>query len=174
MSEPTALSLMNIVADCCAGNSLARITDQAVAYAGLAGLFVDDAVSDNAATASHEELVPLPLRVASAENLPIKKLVEFRKRELAASDGHLIRDLRHKFVGRIEGQVKQLAAAATAGDAAELRRQFEQDTLDDYRDLREALRLEAQQLLGTTELITVVVGVGAMAAAMAGHVVPGS
>lgn len=172
MNEPTALSLMSIVADCCAGDSLARITDQSDAYAALAGLFVDDTLVGVPPLATCEELVPMVLSIASVDNIPTKKLVDFRKREVSAADGHLLRDLRHRFVERLESQVRKLATAETDRDADELKRQFQQDMSDDYRNLREALRLEAQQLLGTKELLTVLLGVGAVASAVAGLPMP--
>lgn len=171
MSEPTALSLMNIIADTCAGNSLARITDQADAYAALTGLFVDESRVDNPPPGM-AELVPLTVSIVSTENLPLKKLVDFRKREESANDGQFIRDLRHRFVERIEAQVKQLSTTQNASDVAELKRQFHQDMQDDYRDLREALKLEAQQLLEMKELWTVILGVGIVAAAAVGIPMP--
>jgi hypothetical protein len=167
MNEPTALSLMNIIADCCAGDSLARITDQSLAYAALAGLFIDESPVAIPSLGIREELVPVTLSIASTDDLPLKKLVDLRKREHAGSDGHLIRDLRHRFVQRLESQVTQLSVIKAQEDAKELKRQFAQDMVDDYRDLREALKLEAQQLLGTKELITVCLGAGVVAAAVA-------
>lgn len=172
MSEPTALSLMNIIADTCAGNTFARITDQADAYAALAGLFVDESPVDSPLPGMREELVPLTISIVRTDNLPLKKLIDFRKREESANDGQFIRDLRHRFVERIEAQVRQLSTARSARDATELKRQFEQDMQDDYRALRDALKLEAQQLLGMKELLTVVLGVGVLAGAAAGLPMP--
>src|SRR6185312_9916808 len=41
-SAATGLTIMNIIADCCAGDTLARVTDRGVAYANLAGLLVQE------------------------------------------------------------------------------------------------------------------------------------
>lgn len=141
-------------------------------YAALTGLFVDESPSDNALPGMHAELVPLTISIVATDNLPLKKLVELRKREESANDGQFIRDLRHRFVERIEAQVKQISTAETASDAMELKRQFEQDMRDDYRALRDALKLEAQQLLGMKEIMTVFLGVGVLAAAAAGFPMP--
>jgi hypothetical protein len=173
MNEPTALSLMNIISDCCAGESLTRITDQADAYAGLAGLFVHELGEEEILNTGREQLVPLSLRITNAENLTFKKLIDFRKREFGTGDGHSIRDLRHRFMERIETQVTTLANAATANDVAEIRRQFEEDTTDDYSELRQALRLKAQEMLGVREIVTVIAAAGTLVAAMAGHFIPG-
>jgi hypothetical protein len=40
---PTGLSLMSLLADCCAGDTLARITDRSAAYASLSGLLTESA-----------------------------------------------------------------------------------------------------------------------------------
>jgi hypothetical protein len=159
-SGPTGLSLMSLLADCCAGKTLTRVTDQAVAYASLAGLLTAPEEEPPISTAqARDVLLPITVAIADVKDLPLKHWVALRKREAVSNDGHLIRDLRHRFVAHLESQAESLAAATRGTDQKELRRQFEEDMCDDYQALRDALKLEAHQVLGTKELIVAVLGV---------------
>jgi hypothetical protein len=168
-AESTGLSLMSLLADCCAGKSLARVTDRALAYASLAGLLTGVQDASVATEKARQALLPIAVTIADVQDLALEGWIAFRKREEGASDGHLVRQLRHRFVACIEAQAQTLAAAENSRDREELRRQFEQDMRDDYRALREALKLEAHQTLGTKELITAVVGGIATIGAVATH-----
>ena len=162
-SRPMGLALMNILADCCAGTTFARVTDRSDAYASLAGLFVEDGGDESVQyseslfsefehSGDREALVPIATSVIDAQSLTLDQLVMFRDRE-AKSSGYALRDLRHRFADRIESQVRALSASRSLRERTELKREFSEEMRDDYSALRDALKLEAKQLLGMKEII---------------------
>jgi hypothetical protein len=158
-AEPTGLALMSLLADCCAGETFARITDRSAAYASLAGLLTDpqQAEQDNA-----EVLVPITMAIANVEALPLTKWLDLRRREESAPDGAAIRELRHRFLAKLEEHARNLAYNQIS-DREEIKRQFTQDMEDDYRDLKEALKLEGTQILASKEiLVAVLAGVATL------------
>lgn len=166
-SEATGLTVMNIIADCCAGETLARVTDQGAAYASLAGLFIDRPEAKLTRAHARERLLPIPIKVVNPGGFTMEDLIDFRRREEGSADGSQIRSLRHRFVDRMEQQAKRLAEADSSLAVDEIKRQLESDMRDDYRDLQEALKLKALQILGTKEFITAVIaGAGAIAASI--------
>jgi hypothetical protein len=171
-SAATGLAVMNIVADCCAGNTLGRITDEGAAYASLAGLLVEpDATL--ALSEARETLVPILIRAIDVKKFSLKRLIDFRKREVSSSDGSLLRALRHRLLDKIEQQAKRLAALEPGLAREAVQDEFEADMKDDYRDLREALKAKATQTLATKEfLIATVSGIGAIASVCATPVFP--
>lgn len=172
-SVATGLSLMNIIADCCAGNSLARITDQGTAYANLAGLLTEKPAADVELDQARERLLPIPIKVVDVDGFSIETLIDLRKREEAAADGSQIRNLRHRFVDKMEEQAKRLIAADSALARETIEREFEADMRDDYRDLSEALKTKALQTLGTKEIVAAVIaGAAAIAAAVFARELP--
>jgi hypothetical protein len=164
-SAVTGLSLMNILADCCAGKTLARITDEGAAYASLAGLFLDSQADEQAVNQARDRLLPMSLKVVDL-NCELENLVDLRRREEASADGFKIRSLRHHFVDRLEDHARRLATAESDLARTTLEEEFDTEMQDDYRHLREALKTKAKQVIGTKEIVTAVVAVGAAAAAV--------
>jgi len=164
---------MNIIADCCAGDNLARVTDQGAAYASLAGLLVEKPDAKLALDHARERLLPMPIRVVNPGGFSIEALIDLRKREEASADGAQIRSLRHRFVDKMEEQAKRLAVADSSLAVEAIKHEFETDVQDDYRDLLEALKAKGVQTLGTKEILTAVVaGAGAIAAAVFAQQLP--
>jgi hypothetical protein len=157
-ANATGLSLMSLLADCCAGDSLARITDRSAAYASLAGLLTQSPEDNVLSESSLEGLLALNLKVIDADGIPISQWVKLREREVGAADGYQVRDLRHRFVDNLEKQASRLAKAKSTTERDEIRAQIEEENLDDCRDLREALKLEAWQMLPTKEVLVSVLG----------------
>ena len=170
---PTGLSLMSLVADCCAGETLVRVTDRSVAYAGLSGLLTEVAQGAVQASDVRDYIIALNVSVADADSIGVDKWIAFRRREAGASDGHFIRDLRHRFVKHIGAQAASIVQAKKKSDIEELKRQFEQDASDDFRALKEALKIEAVQMIPTKEVMfTVLAGAAAMLAFATSGIVP--
>jgi hypothetical protein len=172
----TGLSLMAILADCCAGSTLARITDKGVAYATITGLLLEGPDEQLEIGDAREQLVPMPMRVVAGDAISMNDLVNLRKREAGNADGHSIRDLRHRLADKVEQQAKRLSIAKSSLERSEILREFEQDIQDDYRDLREVLKSKTLQALGTKEvLMSVLTAAGAIAAAaLAPVTIPGT
>jgi hypothetical protein len=164
---PTGLSLMSLLADCCAGDSLVRVTDRSAAYASLSGLLTESNPASIGVADVRESLLALTLRVADADHIPLAKWIQLREREAGAADGHNVRDLRHRFVEKIEAQATRIAAARSGVERAEIGRQIDEDMRDDYQALREALKLEAWQVLPTKEILVSILGGIAAAGGMA-------
>jgi hypothetical protein len=161
VKEPTGLSLLSILADCCAGESLARITDQSAAYGILTGLLAEKPAKDDR-QGTMEGLAALTLTVIDTSGIPLTKLIAFREREEKSANGHDLRSLRHRYLDRLSAQASALAHLQKESDRAEIKRQFDQDMTDDLRQLRSELRLLATETLTSKELL-----VAALAGAVA-------
>ena len=90
-SAATGLTLMNIIADCCAGNTLARVTDRGIAYASLAGLLVEKAQHGPEKRYRSRKITANTVTVVDLDPLPMTQLLAFRKREASTSEGSRIR-----------------------------------------------------------------------------------
>jgi hypothetical protein len=172
-ASPTGLSLMSLLADCCAGDTLVRVTDRSAAYASLSGLLTESTPAPTVVADARESLLALTLKVADADGIPLAKWNQFREREIAAADGHHVRDLRHRFVEKIEAQAQKIAGAKSGAERIEIEAQIQEDMRDDYKALREALKLEAVQVLATKEiLVSVLGGIAALGGMALNTVIP--
>jgi hypothetical protein len=84
---------MSILADVLAGETRARVTDQAQAYAAIANA---PRPLEYEASA-HDIVVPITLNAVNLAMVPTQRLIEFRKKEDGA-DGHQYRSLRHNYL----------------------------------------------------------------------------
>ena len=105
---PTGLSLMSILADCCAGVTLTRITDREDAYASLAGMFVEDPWVLNGESVLFDQLVTIALQAVDLSSVSFHALLDMRRREIASTKGAGITVLRHNFADHLELQAKRL------------------------------------------------------------------
>ena len=165
-SRPAGLTIMSILADCCAGTTRARLTDQDAAYATVASLL--QGVQDKLAptkTRGTGQFVSITLDMIDADSIDLRRLIEFRKRE-RKSGGHAHRDLRHRYCERMEKYVEALTSSkGTAHDADELRRQLTDDMKDDLAALRDELRFARNDVLFSKEMVTAAVArIGTIAA----------
>lgn len=152
------LTLMSILADCCAKKSFARVTDRAASYAAIQSLLTDGL--DPESEAIKNELVPIAVRTVSPRRMDIRRLIEFRRNE-----GHSERNLRHRLLRHLDEQAKLVAHAESSTARKEALRQFQSDIQDDYRELKEALKLNAVETIGSREMILTILGTVGMAAA---------
>jgi hypothetical protein len=176
-SGQAGLAVMSILADCCAGTTRNRVTDRSDSYAKLTSLLAQNAketqlrdriVDISLRSAPDEELlIALKLSLLDVDSFDIGKLIEFRELE-AREAGHTLRDLRHRYVKRIEEQVKKAATtAATGTDIEQLEREFAQECKDDVAALQQELGMERRSaLLSKDVLITIIAGAGSLALAL--------
>ncbi len=94
------------------------------------------------------------------DSLTVKQLLDFRKRESSES-GHALRDLRHRYLERLEKQVAEVKTAQRASDVEEMERRFKQESADDLKHLKDELRAEKKQLIFSKDVITTFVAVAA-------------
>jgi hypothetical protein len=172
-TNPTGLALMSLLADCCAGNTLTRITDRGSAYAGLAGLFVDGRFSDPIFGEAFVEdvrrseaqlvLAPIALEIVDPDQFTLQQLIDLRKSESKPS-GYRLRKMRHNFSDQLRDQANRLASACSERDEEEIKREFRRATNDDYLELKDALGLHSLQHINMSEVVTSVVAAGAFLA----------
>ncbi len=165
LQDSTGLALMSILADNCAGTTMARVTDRGIAYASLTNMLVDSSIK---APDEFDVVIPLTLHAIRTSDLSLRKLIDFRRRE-AKENGYSIRDLRHRYVDRLERQVKALSEITLASDRVELNRQFEQEMKDDLLHLKDQLRSAKSEVIFSKEMVvTAVAAAGAFYAATKG------
>src|SRR5262249_50028068 len=174
MSEPGGLTVMSILADCCAGAERGRVTDRGDAYATIAGFLggkTDAKVSDP--ENPQEQLVPISLEVIDAPSLDLERLIEFRERE-EKEPGNTLRDLRHRYVASLESYVTRLTTAKTReSDAEEVKRQFADDIKKDLNNMKQELSFARNEALLSKEiLVTALAGIGTVASWVFGMPVP--
>jgi hypothetical protein len=109
-------------------------------------------------------MLPLAVEVVSPDGFSLESLVRFCQLE-EKSGGNAYRDLRHRLCEAIDSQAIKLAAAESPRDMEEIKRQFREDMRDDYDALRESLKLEAKQVVGTKEIVISMILTAVQAAA---------
>jgi hypothetical protein len=144
------LAIMSILADCCSKRSFTRITDRGAAYTALQSVFADGVELE--AETIKNELVPVAVRMVNPKRLDLKRLIDFRKREGAAE-----RALRHRLQKHLEEQARIIASNQGKTERAEALRQFKSDTQDDFKQLKDALKLHTYETLGSKEIMTTIV-----------------
>lgn len=173
VSEAMGLTLMSLLADCCAGETLARITDRAEAYSSVSRLLADAPVQPHSEAAVLEYLAVRSIGILDTDRIDLRKLIEFREREESTASGHELRNLRHRYLDRTMQQARRLSGVQSETDQRELERQFEDEMTDDLQDLRSELRFDFREVLGKKELITAVIaGVATLASPALGFALP--
>jgi hypothetical protein len=160
LTATAGLSVMSILADCCAGTTRARITDRGLAYASITNLTVDRSAAP--AVDLYERVIPLTLEVVDATSLPLEQLIRFRERE-NKSGGHGLRELRHQYLDCIESHVRALQNVKSRSDREELDRVFQAKMGTDFRQLCEELCGAKTNAILSKELITSVLVAAASA-----------
>jgi hypothetical protein len=173
LTHYAGLMVMSILADCCAGTTRSRVTDRGEAYATVAGLLGEDPAAPQVARADAQaQLVPISLSVIDASAIDFPALIRFRTHE-AKESGHTLRDLRHRYLGKLDEYVEQLLTkGVTQADVREIKRQFADEMEHDFKELKTELRVAKTSLWTSKEIITTAVtGVGA-ASWLAGYQLP--
>ena len=151
--------MMSILADVCAGTQIQKITDRHEAYGWLGAQrakilnsqFITDLDISQVAPA-HDRLVSLSLEVLDARKIPLRKLVEFRKRELRSGSADY-RKMRHRYARLLNAHIERLGKhAKSASDVKELDRQFREELRDDLADLKNELGLTSIKTLLSKEV----------------------
>lgn len=168
------LLLMATLAEACAGSTRRRITDRTEAYILLNQLYTaesggDYMVSADVSIASHyDRLVSISVRTINADDIPLDRLTEMRKRE-ARESGSDLAQFRRRYLDAVDRYVQQIMTVTTEGDVRELERLFEEELEADLRSLRAELRLQATKTLLSKEMVvTALVGAGMLMNPVAG------
>jgi hypothetical protein len=151
--------MMSILADVCAGTQIQKITDRTEAYAWIAehhartlGTQYIRGLDVSQIAPNHDRLVALSMEALDARAIPLKKLVEMRKRELRGqSTGYSA--MRRRYLAVLEAHIKRISSEArSARDVKELDRQFKEDLKQDLADLKAELGLASTKALFSKEV----------------------
>jgi len=165
MTEPAGLTVMSVLADCCAGSTRSRVTDRGAAYATLGQIMGADARSRaEIRQPPDRQLVAISLEVIDAPSLDLPRLIRFRERE-EGHGGHSLTELRHKYRESLEKYVNALTqTSVTESDADEIKSRFRKDMRIDLANLQTELGFAKRETLLSKEvLVTVVAAVGTVA-----------
>jgi hypothetical protein len=136
-----------------------------LAYATITNLLVGEASPGGA---DYELVVPLSLKAIRVSDIPLDQLIAFRKKD-ETSSGHDFRDMRHRYVDRVEAHVKAILALERVSDRQELERQFELAMADDLKQLQDELRRTGKEVIFSRDvIITAVAAISAVAVAAFG------
>lgn len=159
--------MMSVLADVCAGSQMQKITDLTEAYAWLAqqraSLLGSQYVTNldvSQVAPNQDRLALISPEVLDARRIPIKKLVNLRKRE-AKEHGSDLRTMRQRFAKAIHDHIERVAKEArTKNDVKELNRQFKDELKTDLYDLKKELGLNSLKTLFSKEVGASVLLVG--------------
>ena len=175
---PTAVGyfMMSILADVCAGTQIQKITDRTDAYAWIAehhartlGAQYIKGLDVSQIAPNHDRLVALSIEALDARAIPLKKLVEMRKRELRGP-GTGYSAMRRRYLAALESHLKRIGSEARSErDVKELDRQFKEDLKQDLADLKAELGLASKKALFSKEVaLSALVLAGSLVAPIAG------
>lgn len=169
MSSSLGLTLMSILADCCAGSQKRLITDEVDSYSALTryitqinegeyvGLKELKAPKIPLTKPHYEKLITVSFKALNLDGIDIKKLILLREREVKENDT-LLRELRRNYFTKLDGYVKQLSEDARhEGDCKEILRTFETEAEDDLLNLKRELKLNAKKTLLSKEVFGTIV-----------------
>lgn len=160
--DAVGLTVMSILADVCAGSTKRTITDADVAHSALLRSIsgIHQGV-DCTGEAPEPKLVNIAIDIIDPSSLSLNTLLDFRRREGSTSEGRHIRRLRRKFSEKIDEYATKSVLMVSEGQSEEeISRQFEQDMRDDLADLKEALKMNRNDLF-TSRPFVVAVGAAA-------------
>ncbi len=158
------LTIMAILADCCAGTQRDPVTDRVEAYSSLQRWIALTKGSDGSrARRDFPRLVSLSVPQLDPNAFALDDLIRLRRRE-AAQGGHFLRELRRRYRNYIDRYVTDIATAArSAQDVNELERVFQQEMADDVSALRDELHLAKDRVIFSKEMVaTVILAAGVM------------
>jgi len=168
--------MVSLLADVCAGTQIQKVTDRIDAYAWLAeyqartmGSQYVTGLDISQIGPMYDRLVSLSLEVLDARNVPIKKLLAFRKRELKGS-GADYRAMRRRYYKTLRAYIDRVCKEVkTSSDLKEMEYQFKEDMKQDLADLKSELGLARKRALLSKEIVLSAVAVaGALVEPIAG------
>jgi hypothetical protein len=155
MSTWGGLVIMAKLADACAGNVFARVTDRTDAYRAIAN---EMTVSE---TGHHDvpSTVPVLLSMIDAQSIPLENLMRFRVDEQNPT-------LRHNLLDAVQDHPDVLRELQSPNQMKEGQDQFERRMRRNLADLRDALRFNKIKFVTSAAALTLVTGAFATAAAL--------
>lgn len=175
---PPALGflMMSLLADACAGTQTQKITDRVDAYSWLSESHAQALSSTHIkgfdvsqVAPAHDRLVTLSFEVLDVRDVPMERLVAFRKRE-ARGGGSDYSAMRHRYLKALQDHIKRVCSEArNKTDVKELERQFKAELSTDLSDLKAELKQASLKTLFSKEVaISAILSAGTMVSPIAG------
>ena len=159
-----ALTLMTVLADCCAGKEKATVTDRADCFGALAEFIgaevgqpseTDDELTSartrNERSETSMQLATISLEVIDPTSLRLGDLIAMRQRE--ANGDAEVTAMRRNYTAAIARVTERIAVASTQTDVDEITDQFRADMRQSMAELKAALRRTNLQLLLSREFL---------------------
>jgi hypothetical protein len=168
--------MMSLLADSCAGTQIQKITDRTDAYSWLAeaharalGTVPVTGLDVSQVAPAYDRLVAISLEVLDARDVPLKKLIDFRKRE-AKSGSTDYTAMRRRYLTALDAHIKRVAKEAkNSTDLRELERQFRNDLKHDLSDLKSELGVASLKTLFSKEVaVSALITAGSLVAPIPG------
>lgn len=160
-SVPPALGLlmMSSLADICAGTQKQKITDRTQAYSLLErklaleiGAPYVEGLNSSLISPELDKLVTISMNVIGAENIPLKALVKFRKKEIKENSNDY-RTLRLNYMNALTRYLDRISKECkTRSDIVEVERQFKEEINTDLNNLKHELGLANKEALFSKEM----------------------
>ncbi|MDE2703973.1 MAG: hypothetical protein OXI35_02825 [Gemmatimonadota bacterium] len=153
-TQAMGLTMMSILADCCAGGTKQLVTDEASSYLALDRYLkvIGGAKPIRKSKSYHDRLVTLSLVGADVSRVSLSSLVALRKREERQPE---LRAMRHHYVNKVDDYIRRLSTQARSErDVREIERVFQQEVSDDIHLLKEELKEEAKSVIFSKEFAT--------------------
>lgn len=175
---PAALGflMMSLLADSCAGTQIQKITDRTDAYSWLAeahasalGTVPVAGLDVSQVAPAYDRLVAISLEVLDAREVPLKKLIDFRKRE-ARSGSTDYAAMRRRYLAALDAHIKRVTKEAqNITDLRELERQFRNELKHDLSDLKAELGLASIKTLFSKDVaVSALITAGSLVAPIPG------
>lgn len=158
---PPALGylMMSLLADSCAGSQIQKVTDRVDAYSWLAqaratalGTTLITGLDVSQVAPAYDRLVTISLEVLDARRIPIKKLLDLRRRE-ERGNGADYRAMRQKYAQSLTSHIDRVTKEAkTSTDLLQLEAQFRAELERDLVDLKAELNLTSLKTLFSKEV----------------------
>ena len=150
--EQAGIAIMAKLADACAGDTLARVTDKVLAY----GLIADR--DEPVLAQSH--VVPLTLGLIDAGSIPLEKLIDFRRREASKARGGDFKALRHAYADAVQVHVAKLQSVESINQRDQLNEEFQDTMARHLENLRRAMNVTTSQLVLSPVVVSIIAAVG--------------
>jgi hypothetical protein len=156
-TQAFGLTMLSILANCCAGTTKELITDEIDSYAAYDRYikFKKHSLPITRNASDHDRLTTISLSTLDLSKVPLSRLVRLREKEPTQP---ALRAMRHAYTEKLGSYVDRLRQEAkSTSDIAEIERLFKQEISDDIGMLREELKEDAKHLFFSKELAIAVV-----------------
>jgi len=176
VSPALGFLMLSFLADACAGTQIQKVTDRVDAYAWLSEHYADlldrpyvKGLDVSQVAPAYDRLVTLSMEVLDARAIPLRNLVEFRKRESGRGGADYIA-MRRRYLKALQSHLKRIGTEVrSSGDVRELDRQFKEGLKEDLADLKEELRAASLKTLFSKEVaLSALISAGCLLSPVAG------